>query len=334
MQQPPVARIIGMGSYLPERVLTNLDLEKMVETNDEWILARTGIRERRIAAEDEFSSDMGAKAAEKALADAGIQATDLDLILVATATPDHCFFPSTACLIQRTIGATGAGAVDMGAACAGHIYALATAKAFVDSGIYRNVLVVSTEKFSSIVDYTDRSTCVLFGDGASAVVVSNKGSGFLITTSCLGADGRDAEALMVPAGGCKQPASVESVNNREHYIKMVGRVVFKNAVREMVAAAKDCLERSGIDQSQVSWLVPHQANLRIIEAVAKRLDFPLDQIYKKCVELYGNNSAASCAIAMDELTKAHEIKEGEHLLLVAFGAGFAYGGAILTKIAD
>ncbi len=325
------ARIVGMGSYLPERVLTNADLEKMVDTSDEWIISRTGVRERRIAAEDEFASDMGAKAAEKALAAGKVAPEQIDLIICATGTPDY-IFPNTAALIQRMINAPQAGAVDISTACTGHVYALSMAKAYIESGMYDTILVVSTEKFSSIVDYEDRNTCILFGDGASASVVRGQGAGFVISDCSLGADSRHAECLTIPAGGCRMPPSHETVDKRLHFIKMEGREVFKQAVRRMQEATESCLEKAGLGPDEIDWVVPHQANTRIIDAVAKRLNFPEERVYKKCVERYGNNSAASIAIAVDELLQEEEVKVGDRLLLTAFGAGMTYGAALLTRV--
>ncbi len=329
----PKARIIGTGSYLPKGVLTNADLEKKVDTSDEWITTRTGVKERRIANDQEFSSNMGAAAAKIALEKANVDKDSIDLILVATATPDY-IFPCTAAVIQDLMGIPNAGAVDLEAACTGHIYALATAKAYIESGIFQNILVIASEKFSTIVNYKDRNTCVLFGDGASAAVVSGNGPGFLLGEVVLGSDGSHGECLLVPAGGCREPATVESAGSDRHTIFMQGREVFKQAVRRMVGAATECLEKEGVQTDEVQWIVPHQANVRIIESVAKRLKVPEERVYNKCVEKYGNNSAASVAIAMDELTQEEEINVGERLLLVAFGAGMTFGAILLTKIEE
>lgn len=322
------ARIIGTGSYLPQKVLSNFDLEKMVETSDEWITTRTGMKERRIAREDEFTSDMGWEAAKKALEDAQLQPLEIDLILVATLTPDYPF-PSTACLIQSRLGATNAAAVDIQAACSGYLYALSIAKAYVVSGLYKNILVVAAEKISSIIDYKDRSTCILFGDGASACVVSDKGQGLFIQDICLGADGQLADLLIQPAGGSRNPASLKTVSANEHTLRMGGNEVFKHAVRRMEMAAKDCLERSGIPESQISWLVPHQANIRIIGALAKRFEVPMEKVFLT-LHKYGNTSASSVGIALDELWKEKGLHSGENLVLVAFGAGLTWGASVLT----
>lgn len=322
------AKIIGTGSYLPEKVLTNHDLEKIVETSDEWIVTRTGMRERRIAESDEYTSTMGAKASRRALLDAGIEAEAIDYILVATLTPDY-IFPSTACLIQKEIGAKNAVGADVQAACTGFLYILSMAKALVEAGMYKNVLVIASEKLSSITNYKDRSTCILFGDGASAAVVSAEGSGLSIEAVRLGADGEQSELLIMPGGGCRNPASTETVSQELHFIKMAGNEVFKHAVRRMEAACKECLDVLGLNEIEISWLVPHQANSRIIDAIAKRFEhLPEDRIFKT-VHKYGNTSASSVGIALDELLRNHAVKKKEKFLLTAFGGGLTWGAAIL-----
>ena len=324
------AKIIGTGSYLPERVLTNQDLEKMVETSDEWIVSRTGMKERRLARPDEYTSTMGAAAARLAIEDAGLVPDKIDFIIVASLTPDY-LFPSTACLIQQEIGAKKAGAVDIQAACTGYIYALSIAKAMVEAGAFRNILVVASEKLSSITDYKDRSTCILFGDGAAACVVSCEGTGLVIEATHLGADGEQAQLLILPAGGCRQPASMESVANGMHYIKMAGNEVFKHAVRRMESASKECLEAASVKEEDVSWVIPHQANIRILEALNKRFQhLPSDRVYKT-VQKYGNTSASSIGIALDEWRKAKLGQPKEKILLTAFGSGFTWGAALLES---
>lgn len=324
------AKIIGTGSYLPERVLSNADLEKIVETSDEWIVSRTGMKERRIAADGEHTSAMGAKAAQRALAEAKVSPEEIDFVLVATLTPDY-LFPSTACLIQSALGAKNAAAADIQAACTGFLYLLSIAKAFVESGVYKNVLVVAAEKLSSITNYKDRSTCVLFGDGAAAAVVSSKGEGLAIESIQLGADGEQAELIVMPAGGCRAPASQETVTSGGHYIKMSGNEVFKHAVRRMETACKECLDKAGLKESEISWLIPHQANMRIIDAIAKRFEhLPAERIFKT-VHKYGNTSASSVGIALDELLKMGPMKRGEKILLTAFGAGLTWGAGVLSK---
>lgn len=318
-----------MGSYLPHKVLSNADLEKMVDTNDEWIFSRTGIKERRIADKSESTSDLGAKAALIALEKASVPVEEIELILVASMTPDY-ISPSTAVIVQRLIGASNAAAMDLQAACTGFIYALSMAKAYVESGMYKRVLVVASEKMSTFVDYKDRNTCVLFGDGASAAVISDEHAGLSIDAICLGAAGEMAELLYIPAGGAKEPITAEGLVNRRQYIKMEGKELFKHAVRQMTSAAKKCLAMAEISEGKVSWLVPHQANVRIMDAVAKGFSIPADRVFKT-VAKYGNTSASSIAIALDELQQSQEIHKGEHILLVAFGAGLTWGASLLTK---
>ncbi len=325
------AKIIGTGSYLPEKVLTNADLEKLVDTSDEWIVARTGMKERRIARGDEFTSEMGVKAAKAAIENAGIGAEEIDFILVATLTPDYVF-PSTACLIQHALGAKKASGVDVQAACAGYVYLLAMAKSFVESGLYKNVLVIATEKLSTITNYKDRSTCILFGDGASACVVSGQGKqgkGLVIESVQLGADGEHADLIIMPGGGCRLPASKESVEGDQHFIKMAGNEVFKHAVRRMEAACKTCLDSLGITEKEISWLIPHQANMRIIDAIAKRFEHLPPEKIVKTVQRYGNTSSSSVGIALDELLRNAPLKKGEQILLTAFGSGLTWGAGVL-----
>lgn len=324
------ARIIGLGSYLPEKILTNEELEKIVETTDEWIFSRTGMKERRIAGNREQTSTMGAAAAVNAIQDAKIIPEQIDLVLVATMTPDF-LCPSSAALIQNAIGATKAAAMDLQAACTGFLYALSVAKAFVESQTYKTVLVVASEKMSPFVDYTDRSTCVLFGDGAAAAIVSHTGAGFLIGDVSLGADGSLGALLTIPGGGSANPATHETLEKRDHFIKMEGKEVFKHAVRRMASSVKECLQKAHLTEQDISWLVPHQANIRIMDAMAKQIDLEDEQVYKT-VHKYGNTSASSIAIALNELVHSHEITSGENLLLVAFGGGLTWGAALLTRI--
>ncbi len=328
MNMPVKARIIGTGCYLPERILSNHDLEKMVETSDEWIVTRTGMKERRIARSDEFTSDMGYEAALRALDAAKVSPEEIDLILVATLTPDYVF-PSTACLLQTRLKAMNAAAVDIQAACTGYIYALSQAKAYVDSGLYKNVLIVAAEKLSSIVNYKDRNTCVLFGDGASACVVGCRGNGLVIRDVCLGADGDLAELLILPAGGSRKPASSQTVADCLHYLQMDGKETYKHAVRRMEMASKKCLDKAGLAESEISWIVPHQANIRIIEGIAKRFGVQMERVYLT-IHKYGNTSASSVGIALDELLRLKGVQQGENILLTAFGAGLTWGASILT----
>lgn len=324
------ARIIGLSSYLPEKILTNQELEQMVETSDEWIVSRTGMRERRIAASDEFPSDMGARAAQEVLKTCGLEPEDVDMILVATMSPDY-LSPSTANLIQAKIKAERAAAMDIQAACTGFLYALSMAKAYIESGTFHHILVIATEKMSAFMDYTDRTTCVLFGDGAVAAIVSAQGEGLRIDTLCLGSDGHLAELAKIPAGGSRHPATHATVDQNAHYFKMRGNEVFKHAVRRMSAAIRECLLKAELKDTDISWLVPHQANKRIIDAIAKQFNIPEEQVYLT-VHKYGNTSASSIGIALYELTQEHEFQEGEHLLLSAFGGGLTWGASILTKV--
>ncbi len=317
------AHIIGLGSYLPERVLSNADLEKMVDTTDEWIVSRTGIKERRIASAEECTSDLGVNAAKRAIQNAGIDPVTIEMVITATTTPDF-ITPSTAALIQSKLGLKHAAAVDALAACTGYLYALSLAKAYVESGMYAHILVVAAEKMSAFVDYTDRNTCVLFGDGASAAVVSSENKGLYIDTICLGADGDLSDLIIIPGGGARS-------HDADHTFKMQGKEVFKHAVRRMGQAAHDCLEKAKLLESDISWIVPHQANLRIMDAISKAFHQSDERVYKT-VHKYGNTSSSSVGIALDELTQEHELARGEHLLLVAFGAGLTWGAAILTKI--
>lgn len=324
-----IARIIGTGSYLPQTILSNEDLEKMVDTSDEWIVSRTGMKERRLAGSTEYTSDMGYFAAEKAIESAQINKNDIDFIIFATLTPDY-MFPNTACLIQSRLGLEKAGAVDIQAACTGYLYALSMAKSFIESGAYKNVLVVASEKLSSIVDYTDRNTCVLFGDGASACIVSGEGNGLLVRDLCLGSDGQYADLLMLPAGGSRHPASSETIAKKMHFVRMEGKEIFKHAVRRMSSAADVVLHQTGLSQDDIRWLVPHQANMRIIEAIAKRFSYSQKQVFLT-VQKYGNTSASSIGIALDELIREGGLKNKDHIMLVAFGAGLTWGAGILTQ---
>ncbi len=321
------ARIVGTGVYLPKNVLSNADLEKLVETSDEWIVTRTGMKERRIAAEEEFTSDMGTAAALQALKNAGVTAEDIDCILVATVTPDY-LFPSTACLIQDRLGASKAAALDVQAACSGYVYCLQLAKALIGSGIYRTILLVAAEKLSSITDYQDRNTCILFGDGAGACVISSEGKGLRICGCSLGADGSQGHLLKLAGGGCRHPSSHRTVDQRMHYIQMEGKEVFKHAVRRMESAIKEALNACGLEEDKIGWLIPHQANTRIIEALAKRFSVPEERVYLT-LHKYGNTSASSVGIALHELLEEGRIKKGEKVVLATFGGGFTWGGAVL-----
>ena len=319
--------ITGVGSHVPARVLTNADLEKMVETSDEWITTRTGIKERRLAGPDEATSDLAVAAARKALASAGVTPEQVDLIIVATITPDM-LFPSTACLVQHKLGAVRAAAFDIEAACSGFVYALDIASHFVASHTYNTVLVIGAEKMSSVVDWTDRNTCVLFGDGAGAAVLQNRPNAHGLLTTCLGSDGGKAGLLELPAGGSACPASADSVAKKLHCLRMDGKETFKNAVNAMVAAANEALSRCGVTVADVKCIIPHQANQRILSAVAERLEAREDQLFVN-VDRYGNTSAASVAIALDEAVAAGRIQRGDLVLLVVFGAGLTWGAALI-----
>ena len=320
------AGIIGLGVYLPERVLTNFDLEKMVDTSDEWIRTRTGVRERRIAKKEECASDLGSRAALAAIQDAHLTPEDIDLIVVATITPDM-FFPSTACNIQNKIGAR-CGAFDIAAACSGFPYALAVAEGFIRSGMYQKILVVGTEVLSGFIDWKDRSTCVLFGDGAGAAVVSGVTDGHGIRSTYLGADGSQGDLLKIPGGGSRMPPSEETVKSGMHYLKMQGSEIFKLAVRRMEEAIGEVLKRGGLIAKDVDCVIPHQANLRILQAVAERVNIPLDKIFVN-VERYGNMSSASTVVALYEAVKQGKIKSGSNVVLVAFGGGLTWASCLI-----
>ncbi len=322
----PLVGILGLGYYLPEKRLTNSDLEKMVETTDEWILTRTGISERRIAAVGENTSDLAVKAAQAALTDAKLEATDLGLILLATMTPDMpC--PATSCIVQDKLGAPQAAAVDVAAACSGFVYGLVMAQQFVASGTYAHVLVIGAEVLSRVIDWTDRSTCVLFGDGAGAAIVGSTSQGRILSTY-LGSDGSKADLLKVPGGGVARPASHESVDSRDHFLKMNGTEVFKHAVRAMSDACLKAIEKAGIAPEKIACVIPHQANIRIIQAVVERAGIPLEKVYLN-VERYGNMSAASTIVAFCEAVRDGRVKSGDYALLVAFGAGLTWGSCVI-----
>jgi 3-oxoacyl-[acyl-carrier-protein] synthase-3 len=319
--------ILGVGSYLPEKIMKNSDLEKLTDTSDQWIVERTGIRERRIADAQQNTSDLATKAAELALLNAGVRAEELDLIIVATVTPDMPF-PSVACIVQDNLKAINAAAFDLTAVCSGFIYGLVTGSAFIQSGTYKKVLVIGAETLSRITDFSDRGTAILFGDGAGAAVLGEVPAGYGILGVHLGADGTGGNLLKVSAGGSRQPASLDTVNNRLHYINMDGNEVFKFAVKIMGGAAKKALENAKLSQSDVNFLVPHQANLRIICSAAKRLGLPMDKVFVN-VDKYGNTSAASIPIALDEAVKNGKIKRDDVIVLVGFGGGLTWGANVI-----
>ena len=319
--------IIGTGSYLPKKVLTNKDLEKMVETSDEWITERTGIKKRHIAGEDEAASDLGARAAISALRQAKIEASEIELIIVTTVTPDM-LFPATSCIIQDKIGATKAVAFDLNAACSGFIYGLAVAEQFIRTGVYQKILLIATEAMSKVADYTDRNICVLLGDGAGAAVLAPAENKKGVLDFWLAAAGKYGNLLYLPAGGSRMPASHKSIKEHLHYMKMEGPTLFKVAIHSMVEAIEKVLSLLQIAPEELALVIPHQANLRIIKAVAKAVNVPLEKFYIN-VHLCGNMSSASIAVALDEAIKEGRIKPGALVLLVAFGAGLTWGSCVI-----
>lgn len=331
MSQPPLPSVVlkGIGSYTPEKILTNDDLSTMVDTTDEWIVARTGIRERRIAREGQQCSDLALEASRRALADAGLEAGAIDMILVATITPDM-IFPSTACILQKKLGLRDIPCVDLEAACTGFVYALEMGAALLKvNPRLRHILVVGAERLSSVIDWEDRATCVLFGDGAGAAVLGRDpepGRGVL--DIALGADGSSPELLNIPAGGTQLPPSGETLRNRQHFLKMNGREVFKFASRIMVQASADILSRNNLLPDDVDLIIPHQANIRIIENAAKSMNVPREKFFVN-LERYGNTSAASVPIALDEAYRSGRISSGNLILCVAFGAGLTWGSALI-----
>jgi 3-oxoacyl-[acyl-carrier-protein] synthase-3 len=323
------ARILGTGSYAPEKVLTNFDLEKMVDTSDEWIRTRTGIEERHIAAENEAASDIALKACENALEMAGVTPDEIDLMIVATISGDKPF-PSTACFIQKKLAAFNSVCFDIQAACSGFLFGLDIANSMMSANpSYKKALVLGVEKITYLTDWTDRNTCVLFGDGSGAVVLerTDDDSSGLVAAK-LACDGKYTDILQVPAGGSAKPIDENVLKNREQFITMAGQEVFKLAVNAMVGACKDALEKASLDTSEIRWLIPHQANKRIISAVGKRLNLTERNVYIN-VNKYGNTSAASIPIALDEIVRSGQIERGEYLLLTAFGAGLTWGASLI-----
>jgi len=329
---PRRAHITGWGRYAPSQVLTNADLERIVDTSDEWIRSRTGIRERRVAAANETTASMAAVASLRALAVAGLDPDDIDLILLGTLTPDY-WMPSTAALVKEAIGNTRAVAMDVMAACSGFVYAYASAHAHITSGMARHVLVIGAETLTRFLDYTDRNTCILFGDGAGAVVLSASdqpggGLGIELTTEPSG-----AYMIWLPAGGAKAPPGVETVNRGEHFIRMEGRETYRFATRTLATTALAAVEQAGLQASDIDLFIPHQANIRIIDAVAKGLGLPMERMFVN-VDRYGNTSAASIPIALAEAVDSGRVKIGDHVVMVAFGAGFTSGAIALQWTAD
>ena len=321
------ARIIGTGSYLPKRVLNNSDLEKMVDTNDEWIVSRTGIKERRIAADNQATSDLALEASKEALMGAGLKPEEIELLVVATITPDM-LFPSTACILQAKLGAKNAVCFDLNAACTGFIYALSCVKQYLEMGTYKTALVVAAETLSKVTDWQDRNTCVLFGDGAGAAVLRREQTEKGVMGIYLNSNGNYADLLNMPAGGSKIPATENTVKERLHFLKMKGNEVFKIAVQSMVKSANEAVRINNLTWDDVKFIIPHQANTRIINAVAKRVGVPIEKVFFN-IHKYGNMSAATTAVGLDEVVKEKGVKEGDILELVAFGAGFTSGACII-----
>jgi len=324
------AKIAGVGSFAPDKVLTNNQLEEMVETSDDWITTRTGIKERRIAEDDISTSDLAYEAAKSALADAELEANDLDLILVATATPDYLAFPSTACVLQDKLGVKGIPAFDLVAACSGFVYGVSVATQYIETGAYDNVLVIGAETLSKIVNWEDRGTCVLFGDGAGAAVLTPTKSGGILS-NVIGADGEQNEVLIVRGGGSKRPFSQQTIDEGLHYLEMEGNPVFKFAVRILGKAAIQALKKAGLTRDDIDFLIPHQANIRIIDAAAKRLKLDREQIYVN-LDQYGNTSAASIPLALDAAVKEGKISSGDIVVLVGFGAGLTWGATVIEWV--
>ena len=321
------AGILGTGFYVPEKIMTNADLEKIVETSDEWIVERTGIKERRIAEDNQPMSDLALRAAKDALADAGVAAEDLDLIIVATLTSDR-IIPSTACLSQNLLGANHAAACDLSAACAGFAYAASVAAQFIETGAYKKALVIGAETLSKYINWEDRNTCVLFGDGAGAAVLGQVEEGYGILSFDLGSDGSGGDAIQIPSSGSLMPVSKESIDQKLNLIHMNGRDVFKFAVKAMGKTVKNSLAKIDMPQEKIDWLVPHQANIRIIESAAKRLSMPMDKVIVN-IHKYGNMSAACIPIALAEAAAAKRFKKGDIIALSGFGAGLTWASCII-----
>lgn len=320
--------IVGIGSYLPEHILTNADLEKMVDTTNEWIVTRTGIKERRIAAENESASDMGAKAALCALTNAGISPEQIDMIIVATISKDMVF-PNTACFIQKIIGAKNASCFDLEAACSGFVFAVETARQYIVSGTIKTALVVGSEKLSSLTDWEDRGTCVLFGDGAGAVVLQSKETGRGIVDTIMKSDGNLTDLLCIPGGGSRCPTSLKTIEQRMHFMKMSGNQVFKHAVRCMYDTGVELLDRNGLTIKDIACVIPHQANIRILDAIAEKLGTTMEEKFFINLDKVGNMSSASVPVALDEAIKCGRVKKGDLVMFVVFGGGFTWGAMIV-----
>lgn len=322
------AVIIGTGSYLPEKILTNEDFEKFLDTSDEWITTRTGVKERRIASDDESTVDMAYAAARRAIDDAGIEASDIDMIIVATFTPDMPL-PATACMVQHRLGVTDCGAFDLAAACSGFVYGLSMASQYIVSGMYKTIMVIGAETMSRFTDYQDRASCILFGDGAGAAILAgcdDNGRGVQYTK--LSADGSGVDLLYIPAGGAQRPTSAQTVKDREHYIKLRGREIYKFAVQKMQLLIEDAMEQCGLTVDDIALVVPHQVNQRIIDSACRHVGFPVEKVYVN-IDRTGNTSAASVPIALDEARRGGKIGRGDTVLMVAFGAGLTWASAVV-----
>nr|WP_279222264.1 ketoacyl-ACP synthase III [Anaerophilus nitritogenes] len=319
--------ILGTGSYLPPKIMTNHDIEQIVDTSDEWIVARTGIERRHIVDENTTTAHIATKAAKLALEDAKVLPEEIDLVIVATVTPDM-FFPSTACIVQKEIKAIKAAAFDLAAGCSGFLYGLSVAKQFIATGMYKKVLVIGAETLSKILDWKDRNTCVLFGDGAGAAVLGPTEENYGILSSTMGADGEGGKFLNMPGGGSFMPASIETIEQRLHYLKMDGSEVFKFAARTMPKASIEALNLSGYSIDDIDYLIPHQANIRIIKSASKKLNLPMEKIFVN-LDRVGNMSAASIPVALDEAVKQSKIKKGDLIVLVGFGAGLTWGSNVI-----
>lgn len=319
-------RIISTGTSIPKKIISNSDLEKIVDTNDEWITARTGIKERRVADENHASSDLGVEASLKAIERASLDPKDIDVIIVGTITPDY-IFPSTACLIQERIGASNAYAFDISAGCSGYLYALQVAKSLMDGDSAETILVIGTETMTRVLDYQDRGTCILFGDGAGATILQKSDKQGILSI-CLGSDGGGWDLLYQPGGGSKMPPTEQSIKDRMHYLKMNGKEVFKMAVKSMGNASVEAIEKAGIKAEDIDIFIAHQANYRIMDAVRKRINLPIEKVFMN-ISKYGNTSSASVPIALDEALEEGRIKEGDLVLFSAFGAGFTWGASVI-----
>ncbi|NLW87493.1 MAG: ketoacyl-ACP synthase III [Planctomycetes bacterium] len=322
------AKIVGIGAALPQKVLTNADFEKFIETSDEWITQRTGIKERRVASEGETTATLAVEASRVALKNAGFEPTDLDLIICCTVTPEMPF-PATACFVQAQLGATGVPAFDIIAACSGFLYGLTTACKYIETGMYRRILVIGADTLSRVTDYTDRGSCILFGDGAGAVVLEattepNKG----VIYNVMHADGTGWDFIHVPGGGSRTPATHKSVDDGMHFVKMRGRDVYKFAVEKMQWLLGDCMSKCGLSTDDVAMVIPHQVNVRIIASATEKYNFPLEKVYMN-IERFGNTSAASIPVALDEAWRLGRIKTGDTIMLVAFGAGLTWAGSVI-----